>query len=172
MHEPSITAWLMLGCYLAGAAAAVRAGRIGPPRDQYFWFGTAVLLAVLGLAKHFKLVDLATGIGRSLAHGEGWYDYRRLAQAAFVLVVAIVVVSAAGTLRGWFARASSPKRSAAVGLVLLFVFILVRGVSIHIVDKVVMAQVAGMRFGWWLELAAIAVIAVSAVRVRPEQQSR
>ena len=168
-------AWLVLGCYLASAIAAVWAGRVSEGADRRFWLGAAVLLAALGLAKQFKLQDWLTGAGRSLARMDGLYEHRRLGQAVFVFALAIFAALAAVALRHWFSRSPKPVKAAAVALVLLLSFVLVRATSIHVVDEWVTAEFAGVRAGWWLELAGIATIALSAIsfaRARSPQESR
>ena len=63
-------------------------------------------------------------------------------------------------------------KSAAVGIVLLFTFVVMRAGSFHHLDNWVTINVAGMRSGWWLELAGIAMIGLSALvfRVRSGQR--
>ena len=55
----------------------------------------------------------------------------------------------------------------AIHAVLLFVFM--RAASFHHLDEWVTVKIGLMRSGWWLELAGIAVIALSAVAFRREQ---
>ena len=54
-------------------------------------------------------------------------------------------------------------KTAAIGLVLLFAFIVMRAASFHHMDKWVTRNVAGMRSGWWLELLGITVTGLSAI---------
>jgi hypothetical protein len=175
MHDRTTIAWLVLGCYLAGAVAALWAGRLSAGADRRFWFGTAVLVIVLGLAKRFKLQDWLIGVGRSIAKLDGLYEHRRLGQSLFVLALAVIAALAVASLRHWFARSPLLVKTAAVAVVLLLSFVVVRAISIHAMDEWVTAEVGGVRAGWWLELAGIAAIALSAVifaRARASQQSR
>lgn len=175
MHDRTTIAWLVLGCYLAGAVATVWAGRVSEGSDRRFWFGAAVLLIALGLAKRFKLQDWLIGAVRSIARVDGLYEYRRLGQTVFVLALAMFAALALATLRHWFRRSPTPVKTAAFALVLMLSFVLVRAISIHVVDVWVTAEFGGVRAGWWLELAVIAVVALSAVnyvRARSPQQSR
>ena len=175
MHDQTTIAWLVLGCYLAGAVAALWAGRFSGSADRRFWFATAGLLIALGLAKRFRLQDWLIGAGRSIAKLDGLYEHRRLGQSLFVLALAVIAVFAVAALRHWFNRSPLSVKTAAACLVLLLSFVLVRAISIHVVDEWVTTEFAGIRAGWWLELAGIAVIMLSAVncaRARSPQQSR
>ena len=134
-----------------------------------------MLVIVLGLAKRFKLQDWLIGAGRSIAKVDGLYEHRRLGQSLFVLALAVIAVFAVATLRHWFSRSPLPVKTAAASLVLLLSFVLVRAISIHVVDEWVTTEFAGVRAGWWLELAGIGAIALSAInyaRARSPQQSR
>lgn len=164
MHDRAMISWLILGCYFAGAVAAFWASRISARADRRFWLGAAVVLIGLGLAKQLKLQDWLIGAGRSIAQMDGVYEHRRLGQAVFVLVLAILAVLATAALRHWFNRSPLPVKTGAVALVLLISFVLIRATSIHVMDEWVTAEFGGMRAGWWLELAAIAVIALSAIK--------
>ena len=175
MHDRTTIAWLVLGCYFAGAVAALWAGRFSVGADRRFWFATAVLVIVLGFAKRFKLQDWLIGAGRSIAKLDGLYEHRRLGQSLFVLALAVIAVFAVAALRHWFSRSPLPVKTAAASLVLLLSFVLVRAISIHVVDEWVTTEFAGVRAGWWLELAGIGAIALSAInyaRARSPQQSR
>lgn len=175
MHDRTTIAWLVLGCYLAGAVAALWAGRFSGGADRRFWFATAALLIALGLAKRFKLQDWLIGAGRSTAKLDGLYEHRRLGQGLFLLALAVIAIIAVAALRHWFKRSPPPVKTAAVALVLLLSFVVVRAISIHVVDEWVTTEFAGVRAGWWLELAGIGAIALSALnyaRARFPQQSR
>ena len=57
-------------------------------------------------------------------------------------------------------------KAAAVGIGLLMVFIFMRAASFHHIDDWVTINIAGLRSGWWLELAGIAVMGLSALAYR------
>ena len=64
-----------------------------------------------------------------------------------------------------------PARTAAGGIALLFIFILLRAASFHHIDDWVTVDVRGLRSGWWLELVGIVVIAISALAHRSESSA-
>jgi hypothetical protein len=53
-----------------------------------------------------------------------------------------------------------------VGIAILLAFILLRAASFHHIDDWVTVDVRGLRGGWWLELAGIVVITLSALTYR------
>jgi hypothetical protein len=165
-HDRAPLAWFIVAAYFAGAAAAIWASRSPRRRDRRFWIGAALLLLLLGLNKQLDLQALLTTQGRIFAHYFGWYEQRRLIQGLFLLVLAVVGIASIAVLIGQLRRSPMPVKAAAVGIVLLFTFVVMRAGSFHHLDNWVTIDVAGMRSGWWLELAGIAVIGVSAFAYR------
>jgi uncharacterized membrane protein YoaK (UPF0700 family) len=165
-HDRAPLAWLIVASYFVGAAAAFWASRSARKRDRRFWIGTALLLVFLGLNKELDLQTLLTVEGRSFAHHSGWYEQRRVVQGIFLLVMAAVGVVAIAALVRWLRKSPIQVKAAAVGIVLLFTFVLIRAGSFHHVDDWVTVNVAGMRSGWWLELAGTALIGLSALAYR------
>ena len=166
INDRSTTAWVIVALYFAAAATALWASRSGRKRDRRFWLGTAVLLALLGLNKELDFQTYLTDAARRLAHSEGWYDYRRLVQGAFLLLLAVGFGLVIVTLARWLRRSPVPVKVAALGIVLLFAFIVMRAGSFHHIDRWVTVSVAGLRSGWWLEIAGTALIALSAIAYR------
>lgn len=166
-HDASALAWVVVAAYFAGALAAFVAGRsTRSGRDRRFWFAMTGLLLVLGLNKQLDLQTFVTTFGRSVARSEGWYQYRREVQAAFVALLTLAAIGFVAVLPRWSRGMPRTVRFAAAGSVLLFAFILIRAASFNHIDEWVTTDVAGLRSGWWLELAGIAVIGCSAVVYR------
>ena len=161
--------------YFAGAAAAFGAARSAESRERRFWLATVILLIFLGLNKELDLQNLLTQSVRTAVRYFGLYEQRRLMQGVFLLLLTVAGLVAAFILGAWLRRSSKPAKAAAAGIVLLFAFVVMRAASFHHIDRWVTIDVAGLRSGWWLEIAGIAVIGISAlirVRTRPWQQSR
>ncbi|HET6943527.1 MAG TPA: hypothetical protein VFH89_15355 [Sphingomicrobium sp.] len=171
-HDRAPLAWLIVASYFVGAAAAFWASRSARKRDRRFWIGTALLLVFLGLNKELDLQTLLTVEGRSFAHYAGWYEQRRVVQGIFLLVMAVVGVVAIAALVRWLRKSPGQVKTAAVGIVLLFTFVLIRAGSFHHIDDWVTINVAGMRTGWWLELAGTALIGLSALAYRIRRKQR
>ena len=161
-HDRFAMAWLIVAAYFVGALAAFAAGRRAGGRDRRFWLATCVLLVLLGLNKELDLQTYITTEGRELVKSFGWYEQRRLFQGVFLLILAVVAVLGAGALLRWLRRSPPPMKWAALGLGFLLTFILVRAATFHHIDEWVTVDIAGLRSGWWIELAGICVIAISA----------
>lgn len=174
-NDPTGTAWFIVAGYLMGAAIAVGAGGAAQGRDARFWYGAALVLLLLGLNKELDLQSILTESARAVTQEMGWYGQRRLFQALFLVALAFGGLAVMGLLATWLRRSSRPVKVAAVGIVLLLTFVLLRAASFHHVDDWVTIDLGMMRSGWWLELAGITVIALSAIAFRRQaarEQSR
>ena len=167
-HDPSGFAWFIVAAYFAGALAAFAASRSG--NDARFWLGVSLLLLLLGLNKELDLQSLLTEVGRNLTKAIGIYEQRRLLQGLFLLLLAGAAAFAVLRLTRMLRRSSAPTRAAAVGIAILLAFILLRAASFHHIDDWVTVDVRGLRGGWWLELAGIVVITLSALAYRAESK--
>jgi len=171
-HDPSGLAWLVVAAYFAGALAAFAASRSAAGNEARFWLGVSLLLVLLGLNKELDLQSLLTETGRNLTHAIGIYEQRRLLQGLFLLLLAGGAAFAILGLSRMLRRSSAPAKTAGVGVAILFSFILLRAASFHHIDDWVTVDVRGLRAGWWLELAGIVVIALSALAYRAESRRR
>ena len=163
-HDSPI-AWFIVAAYFLAAALAFWATRAaeGSGREWLFWCACGLLLVLLGFNKQLDLQSYITTFGRSLAENEGWFGERRVVQEAFILLLTAATAATILILYLWLRRSAAAVKTAAIGLVLLFAFILIRAASFHHMDAWVTRNVAGMRSGWWLELLGIAVSGLSAV---------
>ena len=161
-NDRTTFAWVVVGFYFAAAGASLWAARRADSRERYFWIGTAILLVLLGLNKELDLQTVLTQQARALVRHLGLYEERRLMQGIFLLSLTAAGLIAAFMLGAWLRRSSKPAKAAAVGLVLLFAFVVMRAASFHHIDHWVTMDIAGLRSGWWLELAGSAVVGISA----------
>lgn len=181
--DPSLVGWITVLAYLATAVLAGRNARAGAQQAAWwgaqthgeaqasearllsrFWWCIACLLLALGVNKQLDLQTLFTQVLRDLARAQGWYEARRPYQVAFI--VAVGLSSAAGTALLAYAmrRVLARVWLGLAGLGLLAGFVLIRAASIHQVD--VLLKQGAVRLNWVLELGAIGVIALSALRER------
>lgn len=141
--EPQFTTRLWNMMYLFAAAACL----IRPYRPQRrFWWGLAVLLAVLGMIRLAELQHLVTRYGRGLAYTEGWYGVRRPLQVAAIFGVllagGITVRHVASQLRYKPAELiAALTTSALLGLVGI------RALSFHYVDKLFGVKIFNIQLG-------------------------
>ncbi len=162
-HDPTLLAWCITAAYFGAAGLTFAAVRTGSDsRDRAFWLACTALLILLGFNKQLDLQGYITAAGRVLAKREGWFAERRLLQGAFILALCTVAAAVLASLAIWLRRSTASVKVAALGIVLLFAFILWRAASFHHMDVWVTHEIAGMRSGWWLELAGIIIIASSA----------
>ena len=171
-HDQSSVAWFVVAAYFAGALAAFAASRSASRNEARFWLGVALLLVLLGFNKELDFQSLLTESGRTLTRAIGIYEQRRLLQGIFLLLLAGAVGFAILRLTRILHRSSVSAKTAAVGIAVLFAFILLRAASFHHIDDWVTVDFRGLRSGWWLELAGILVIALSALAYRAESKRR
>jgi hypothetical protein len=164
-HDTSPIAWFIVAAYFGAASLSFWAARAAQEngREWQFWSGCALLMVLLAFNKQLDLQSYVTTFGRSLAENEGWFRDRRGVQEVFILLLTIGTLPAIMTLWLWLRRSAAAVKTAAIGLVLLFAFIVMRAASFHHMDKWVTRNVAGMRSGWWLELLGITVTGLSAI---------
>ena len=161
-NDRTTFAWVVVLFYFVAAGAAFWAGGGPESRERYFWVATGILLVLLGLNKELDLQAVLTQQARAVVRHLGLYEERRLMQGAFLLSLTVAGLIAAFMLAAWLRKSSRPAKAAAVGIVLLLAFVVMRAASFHHIDHWVTIDVAGLRSGWWLELAGIAVIGISA----------
>jgi hypothetical protein len=162
-HDPTLLAWCITVAYFGAGALTIGAARsTNDQRDRIFWWACAGLLVLLGFNKQLDLQGYVTTAGRSLAKQQGWFAERRLVQAAFIVILCAIAAAVLAALGIWLRRSSAAVKVAALGIVLLVAFIVWRAASFHHMDVWVTHEIAGMRSGWWLELAGILVLGLSA----------
>ena len=167
MTDPATRAWIILAAYGCCALLALAAGRsAASTRDRRFWYSTAAVLLLLGLNKQLDMQTMLTDVARSVAKEGGWYDSGESCRARFLLVLGLGAAAAAAMLTLWLRSASRAVKIATTGLLLLMGFVLLRAASFHHIDAWVTVDLGGLRSGWWLELAGIALIGASAAAQR------
>jgi len=92
--DPTWTGWVTVAAYLisvyflcAGRFADAAKSRRISNESPMMWFVFAIGLLLLGVNKQLDLQTAFIELGGQVAHGEGWYQQRRLAQIIFVLVL-------------------------------------------------------------------------------------
>jgi hypothetical protein len=154
---------LVVAAYALVALLAFRSARGSSGRERAAWSAIVPILLFLGAAKGLHIQENVTDYVRTFLHSQGWYAEHREVQA-----VAAALIASAAALMAYLLwrrlRGAAPSLVAgSTALGLLLVFIAVRTASIHDVDIWVTAAFAGMRKGWWVELAALLVIGGSAL---------
>lgn len=156
-------AWILATAYGFVCVLTLLACRVSRRSDERaFWAGTTLLLIFLGLAKAGHLQGSITNWLRMAARGEGWYRSRAALQYLVLVLVIVAVVLFITKVRAWPHKLDSTIAAAGTAFVLLIGFIGIRAASIHEIDAAMTMSIGGLRLGWWLELAALVVVAISA----------
>ena len=135
-----------------------------PARRAALWLFLATAFFFLGINKQLDLQSLLTEVGRALAHQQGWYDQRRIAQAIFIGLGLVAGVASLVTL-AWLVRGElSDFRLPLAGLMFTVVFVITRAASFHHVDALLGFAPLGLRMNWVLELTGIGIVAAGATR--------
>lgn len=171
MGDRSIIAWGIVLGYVAAALLAFAAAKRGrKAAERWFWILAAAVLLLLGLNKQLDVQTFIVDLARELARAGGWYEHRRIVQGAFIGGLVAGAAAGALVLATRLRRAPMTIKIAGAGLVLLALFVIIRAASLHPVDLWVTADVAGLRTGWWIEIAGIAVVALGAARYRARRR--
>jgi hypothetical protein len=172
LGDPTLGGWVVTLSYLVAAWLALSVARRIPTvlresrRERWVWLAVAAFCLFMDINKQADLQTLLTTVGKALAASGGWYEHRRLVQAAFVLVfVAVGVVAAVAAFTFTF-RTSRPALAAVLGVGLLLGFAVVRAAEFHHVDEVVEEPPLLARYGFLLESAGIGVILFAALSRR------
>ena len=130
------------------------------------WTAIAVLLALLGALELLQLQPAITNFGRSIAFEEGWYSHRQGIQAAFTKIgAAMTVVCSLGLFLS--ARRTSHECAIALACAVMIVgFILVRAVSLHQVDALLLRTTFGLPWNRIPEFAGSIIILLSSLSRR------
>ena len=162
--DPSLMGWLTVASYLACAVVSLSAGWTGRRmgKDGGFWFSICILMILLGINKQLDLQSLFTEIGRQVASHQGWMEQRRLVQFWFIVCLgsaAILSFSLLATLRTDLFRRH---KMAFAGLFFLVLFIMIRAVGFHHVDKMLGSTFLDLRMNWLFELGGIYTVFLAA----------
>ena len=122
------------------------------------WRSLFIVFLALGINKQLDLQSLLTEIGRYMLRYWNWYEQRRLLQAAFVSVVAVVLLGAVVSLAKLAKGQAKPVQLSLLGTTVLFGFICVRAASFHHVDVLLALSISGMRSNHIFELSGIAIV--------------
>lgn len=171
--DPSPLGWTTVLLYFLTALLSWRAAASArESRDIPLWRFLFVLYIALGLNKQLDLQSLLTAFLRDAARNEGWYAVRYPVQIAFIVMVALMAVSAILYLL-WRHRGSSRAVKLAIGgCAFTLCFITVRAASFHHIDRILGRSVAGWKLNWLLELSGILLVAAAAAAATQRRPAR
>jgi hypothetical protein len=126
------------------------------------WKTLAVGLLLLGINKQLDLQTALTEFGRILASKQGWYEQRQRVQVDFIICVVVVgawLICSVLLLAG---RNLPRLGLALLGIVFLCCFVAIRASSFHHVDRLLGADLGGLKINWLMELGGIALVGLGA----------
>lgn len=161
--DPTVVGWVTVAAYCVAALLCYRCSkRYASTQQGQFWWALTLVLLALAINKQLDLQTWLTEIGRDAAHEYGWYARRRVVQFFFI---ACLVMSAL-LMRDWLmqrvAGLGKYARRAALGLLVLALFVVVRATSFHHIDEMLGLSLDGLSMNEVLELSGISVIAWAA----------
>jgi hypothetical protein len=139
---------------LAALPEAVRMGAL--------WNALALGLLLLGINKQLDLQTALTEFGRILAAKQGWYEQRQRVQIDFIIAVVLVGIWLIFSVLLLAGRNLPRLGLALVGIVFLCCFVAIRASSFHHVDRLLGADLGGLKINWIMELGGIALVGLGA----------
>lgn len=164
-QQADLADWMTVAAYLLTALVAGLASRqyrSSSHRVGNFWRGVALLMSLFAVNELLDLQTLITIFGRANALSNGWYEHRRVVQAAFVIVLAIAALPTGAFVVIVTRGMPASVRLASVGLGFIGVFIVIRAASFHHMDNLLGRGWLVFNIGAVQELAGIAVVAIAA----------
>lgn len=161
--DPTVWGWLTVLAYAASAIGCLWAAK--QPAEQrlrLFWFGLALLLALLCVNKQLDLQSALTAFARCAAQIQGWYETRRGIQIAAIGLFALAALLLV-TVLSWRLRRDLGKIwPALIGVWLLLSFVLIRAAGFHKVDALINVNVGVIPINAILEMGGIFLIVAGA----------
>lgn len=162
--DPTAIGWATVAAYALATWVCYRCKRDAPEAlSRRFWLGMALTMALLGINKQLDLQTWFTQTGRDFALEYGWYERRRMVQIFFIVWLALAGLVLHLRLWRWLKALDRYARLAAMGLVLLGFFVVVRAVSFHHIDKLLGFKMENVSMNAFLELGGIGVVVWAAV---------
>ncbi len=161
--DPSPVGWITVAAYAVAALMAARnaaaAHRTAVPTS--FWIALTAVMLALGINKQLDLQSWFGEVGRDMARAEGWYEQRRVVQAAFLVALAAGAVGVVAGARRYWAALWHEYRWVFIGITLLLMFIVIRAASFHHIDEIIGVDIGATSLGRAFEIVGVLAIAVA-----------
>jgi hypothetical protein len=134
-------------------------------RDRRFlWVCISVFLLGMGINKQLDLQILLTMAGGFIAEHLGWYEYRRVVQKIFSIVILVCVAGAGGLILFRIRRIIRQSIVELSGVAILASFALIRVGSINHLNRAIAFEQEKISHIHGIEFAGIAVILFAVLR--------
>ena len=172
--DPTVMGWITFSLYLITAVIcwkAVKKHKTDNKREASFWLLFTVLFIMLGLNKELDLHSLLNEIGSAMAKEQGWWESRFTVKKIFLAGVAFLGAVALYFLSRYYNNIWQANKLAAAGLIMIGIFILIRGLSFQGYENLKKASLLGIKLKWALELSGIGLVFAAAVKnLRKDQE--
>jgi hypothetical protein len=164
--DPTVAGWLTTVLYLVSSVSCwILARKLGlaavrRSRERRAWQSISGLFLFLGINKQLDLQTAVMEAGRLLAHYQGWYEQRQLAQLAFIALIAVMCLISAITLLIWVWDAPISTWLALIGTTLVIGYVLIRAASFQHVNRFIFIgrKIFDFRWNWILEMGGIVLV--------------
>lgn len=158
--DPTITGWVTVAVYFVVAVICLKAAFSTNTEKltKNFWLFLTLFLMALGINKQLDLQILLTQLGKDIAIEQGWYKYRRIVQAGFIILIGVIGLTTLTLLKKTYQNTNSSFKVALTGCSILFLFIFTRASSFHHTDIFKSLNLADIKIYSVLELGGLLVI--------------
>lgn len=164
--DPTLFGWITVVLYITAAFLSFKQYQQLKQTEaaSLFWLYLAITLLLLSINKQLDLQTLLTQVLREHAFANGWYEQRRLLQSVFIVFLSLGMLMVLITLRVFLATSWRQFKHAWIGALLLCAFVLIRAASFHHFDLLIGEHFLGLRVNVVLEVSALMVIIIAALR--------
>ncbi|WP_028967675.1 hypothetical protein [Sphingomonas phyllosphaerae] len=163
--DPTWGGWITVVFYLIAAGVCASNARRPDQDGGRFWAVLALSMLALGINKQLDLQSLFTAVLRDNAVHYGWFGERRELQLAFIVVIGGFGLVLAAALAYYLRALQRSMRVAALGVCLVYTYVIIRAASFHHVDRIIGAAILGGRWSSILEIGGILVVLIGALGV-------
>lgn len=169
--DPTWGGWVTVVLYLVTAGVCASNAHRTNQDGTRFWVILALSMLALGVNKQLDLQSLFTAVLRDNALHYGWFGERRELQLAFIIVIGGFGMMLAAALVYYLRPLQRSKRLAAVGVCLIYTYVIIRAASFHHVDRLIGATILGSRWSSMLEIGGIVTVLIGGIWARSSSDS-
>jgi hypothetical protein len=156
------TLTIVVAYLIASASCWTLAEKFNPSvnsRERHGWRVMAIFLFFLSIIKLLDLQTSMTEAFRAVAFSEGWYKNRQPVQKLAIAFLALSFIVAGIVLLIWSRNTSLTSSLGFAGGAFVLMFVLIRAVSFHPVDRFINTRtMLGASWNWILEMSAVMLI--------------
>ncbi len=174
MPRPITMDWLDLTCFSVAIFASFLAANKNEPKSRSHWRMIGVVLMLLALNKFLFFDNCIKNVLSGIASKNGFYVSRRGMQLLFILLLLVVSFALIYLFRLRANRLDACLRRSYFGLLVLFVLVMLRIISLHQIDGILYPDRLGIGIGlnWIVEIfGSLFIIINAAIHIRKQGSS-